>query len=301
MEGRILRLLKIMRELKINPTQSMENILKSYEISRSQFYKDRLALAELGFEFKYHKKTGFKIIRDKLMPILGLSLSDRVTLLFALENLSAAGDGMLAAKALEVGRKLSGGLESPFREQIMECFDNEVTQKAYGVRPEIFNKLIEAIGERRRIKILYYRSGTWTESWRLVDPKRIYMRERTLYLYAKTADEQPRAWKVFRLNRIRALEPTGVSFFPRPDENDGFMERARNAFSTFLGECPRKITIRFTGDIIPYVTERLWHHSQTIEKKEDGSILFTVYVAVPEEVERWAKQFGNNARVIEME
>lgn len=116
---------------------------------------------------------------------------DRITLLFALESLTASGDGVLSARAIEVGRKLAGGLESFFCEQFTECFDREVTEKAYGVQPEIFNQLVETVRERRRILILYLRSGTWTESWCVVDSKRIYMCDRVLYLYARMIDDKP--------------------------------------------------------------------------------------------------------------
>lgn len=298
--SRNLRLLKMIQAIRNEPEQSLENVLSQFGISRSQFYKDKTALAELGFQFEYRKGAGFCVVEDRLAPITGLTLSDRVTLLFALENLCASGDGVLAAKAVEIGRKLVGGLDSPFSEQLLQCFDNEVTRKAYGVQPVIFERLVEAIRERRRIRILYCRSGTWTESWRLVDPRRIYMRERTLYLYARTVDETPPAWKVFRISRIRVIEPTGITFRPSPDEDDGFRERQKNAFSAFLGDCAKKVTVRFTGEVIPYIKEKLWHHSQRLEDQADGSLLFTVCVAEPEEVVRWSRQFGKNAEIVEL-
>lgn len=298
--SRNLRLLKMIQAIRNDPEQSLESVLSQFGISRSQFYKDKAALAELGFQFEYSKGAGFCVVEDRLAPITGLTLSDRVTLLFALENLSASGDGVLAAKAMEIGRKLVGGLDSPFSEQLLQCFDNEVTRKAYGVQPEIFERLVEAIRERRRIRILYCRSGTWTESWRLIDPRRIYMRERTLYLYARTVDETPPAWKVFRLSRIRIIEPTGTTFRPSPDEDDGFRERQKNAFSAFLGDRPQKVAIRFTGDAIPYIKEKLWHHSQVLQEQADGSLLFTVCVAEPEEVVRWSRRFGENAEVVDI-
>lgn len=300
-ETRLTRLMRLLQDIRLDPDQCLENLLARHNISRSQFYKDRESLAALGFQFEYHKKRGFRIIEDKLSPITGLSLSDTITLLFALESLTASGDGLLSARAIEVGRKLAGGLESPFCEQLVECFDREVTEKAYGVQPDIFSKLAEAVREHRRIKILYLRSGTWTESWRTVDPKRIYMRDRILYLYARVVDESPAAWKVFRLSRIRSIEPTGITFSLKPDEDDGFCERQKNAFSTFLGLNPKKTVIRFTGEAIPYIRERKWHASQTLEEGQDGSLIFTVVVAEPEEVVRWSRQFGKNAEVLEVE
>lgn len=296
--ARTLRLLHIIQEIRNVPGQSLESILKTFGISRSQFYKDKDALASLGFCFEYRKRGGFRITEDRLTPLHDLSLSDRVILLFALEYLSTSGDGLLAAKAIEVGRKLAGGLESPFREQLLQCFDSEVTEKTYGVKPEIFLALTEAVKEGRRIRMRYRRSGTWTESWREVDPRRMYMRQRTLYLYARTADETPPSWKVFRLNRISEIQPTGICLPPKPNDDDGFYDRQKNAFLAFLGETAKPVTIRFTGEAIPYIRECQWHESQHLEEQQDGSLLLTVWVAEPKEVVRWARQFGENARVV---
>lgn len=300
-ENRSIRLLRIMRDVKTNPDQTVVDLLKKYGISRSQFYKDKDALAELGFSFEYRKASGFRVIEDRLTPINDFSLSDRVILLFALEDLCASHDGLLAARAIEVGRKLASGLESPFREQLLDCFDSEVTESAYGVKPEIFRVLSEAVKNRERIKILYLRSGNWEESWRLVDPKRLYMRLRILYLYARTVDETPAAWKVFRLSRIKEVQATGISFQFNPEEDDGFCERQKNAFFAFIGEKTRSVTIRFTGEAIPYVKEQEWHPGQKLEDQLDGSLLFTVQVAEPMEVVRWSRQFGENATVVSIE
>lgn len=300
-EGRIIRLLRIIQDIRSNPVQSLEAMLDNHHISRAQFYKDRNELEKLGFRFEYRKKNGFKIVEDRLSPITGLSLSDRVILLFALEYLGSTSDGVLAAKALEVGRKLSGGLDQPFKEQLLQCFDREIMQDGYGAKPEIFAQLTQAISECRRVRMLYLRSGTWTESWRLVDPKRIYLRDRTLYLYARTVDETPPAWKVFRLNRIMEIEPTGITFTPDAREDDGFRQREKNAFIAFLGEKARKVVVKFTGDAVPYIRERKWHESQTLTEEPDGSLLMTVKISEPMEVVRWARQFGDNAQILEIE
>lgn len=300
-DNRSLRLLKIMSEIRNEPSQPLRNLLEKFGISRSQFYKDKDALASYGFSFEYRKAHGFRIIEDRLTPLNDLSLSDRVTLLFALEDLCASQDGILAAKAIEIARKLVGGLESPFREQLLHCFDHEVTHKAFGVNPDIFLNLVKAIKQQRRIKILYCGSKNWKESWRLIDPKRVYMRQHILYLYARSLDDTPYAWKVFRLSRIREIQETGISFRFDPNEDDGFYARQKNAFMSFLGDAPKPITIRFSGEAVPYIKEQQWHTSQQIEEQPDGSLLFSVKVAEPMEVVRWARQFGTDAEIVSME
>lgn len=300
-EARISRLLRMVQEIRNEPRRSLQSILQYFDISRSQFYKDKKALADVGFRFEYRKTTGFHILEDKLSPLTDLSLSDRLILMFALEHLSVSGEGHLAAQAMEVGRKLAGGLEAPFREQLLHCFDHEITENVYGVRPEIFALLRTAITEGRRIRMLYERSGDWSIRRREVEPRRIYLRQRTLYLYARTVDETPPQWKVFRLGRIKEIQFTEICATYNPEEDDGFQARQRNAFMAFIGTETRTVKIRFSGDAKHFVSERRWHVSQKIEEDQQGHIIFTVNVAEPQEVLRWARQFGDEAEVLEVE
>lgn len=300
-QSRISRLLHMVQVIRDDPRQSLTQVLQRFGISRSQFYKDRAALAEVGFVFDYRKATGFHILEDRLTPITDLTLSDRLILMFALENLCTSTEGLLAARAVEVGRKLVGGLDSPFREQLAFCFDQQVTQGAFGVQPAIFALVREAITEGRRIRMLYQRSEDWTTRWREVDPKRIYLQQRTLYLYARTADENPPQEKVFRMGRIRQVERTGVCLSSLPGEDDGFAERQKNAFMAFIGTRSLRVQVRFTGHARYFVQERCWHSSQQLEDDGKGGLLFTVSVAEPQEVVRWARQFGDDAEIVDVE
>lgn len=170
---RITRLLRIAQEIRREPHQTQEHLWQKFGISRSQYYKDKAALAEVGFLFDFQKNRGFRILEDRLTPITGLTFSDRLLLMFALEHLAAEGDGTLAALAMETGRKLAGGLDSPFREQLQKSFDSCVTKGAFGVRPEVLAPLQEAVTQGRRVRILYTRATDWTRSWREIDPRRL--------------------------------------------------------------------------------------------------------------------------------
>ncbi len=127
------------------------------------------------------------------------------------------------------------------------------------------------------------------------------MRQHILYLYARCLDDTPYAWKVFRLSRIHQIHETGVSFRFDSNEDDGFYARQKNAFISFLGDAPKAISIRFSGEAVPFIKEQQWHTSQQLEEQPDGSLLFTVKVAEPMEVVRWASQFGANAEIVSIE
>ncbi len=59
--------------------------------------------------------------------------------------------------------------------------------------------------------------------------------------------------------------------------------------------------IRFSREQAPYVQERTWHPSQTIEKRASGSIDLSIRVANLWEVKRWLIGWGADARVLQPE
>lgn len=287
------RLLRIVQEIRNDPHQNLKSFLDRIGISKSQFYKDRSALAEVGFLFDFRKSKGFIILEDRLSPVSNLTLSDRLIVMFALKSLSASGDGHLVAKALEVGRKLAGGLEEPFRTEILETFDRVVLKEGYGCKAEVLDALEKAIAERRRIWICYRSSTNWKKKWRTVDPRHLYFLQRALYLYAYAHDEEPKS-KSFRVSRIEEVQFTDISCFELPEKDD-FYDQLSNAFLAFIGPEAHEAAVRFTGKAARFVKEGFWHHSQEIEEISEDEIVFRVKVALPKEVIWWSRQFGDEA------
>ncbi len=296
---RVTRLLRIAQEIRREPHQTQENLWRKFGISRSQYYKDKKALADVGFRFSFRKNQGFSILEDRLTPIIGLTFTDRLLLMFSLEHLVVEGDGTLAALAMEIGRKLAGGLASPFREQLQKSFDSRVTTGTFGVRPEVLSILQDAVSHGHRVRILYTRATDWTRSWREIDPRRLYIRKRVMYLYARTADETPPAWKIFRLSRIEEVRFTGISCTWDPMDDGGFEEKQKNAFSGVFGDRLYDVTLRFTGGAMHYVLEKTWHVSQQIRRSRH-ELLFSVRVSDPQEVLYWAKRWGPESEVIDV-
>ena len=294
--NRVHRLIWLIQEIRNDPCQELTDLLKRAGISKSQFYKDRSVLADIGFSFQYKTKEGFRIVEDRLATGLHITLSDRLLIMFALKHLSSTGEGHLAAHALSAGRKLVGGLTEPFKTELTEAFNNTVIKDGYGCSAEVLDEIEESVKEKKRIRIHYRSENSKQTKWREIEPRRIYFLQRALYLFAKVVGESE--FKAFKISRISEIEPTGISYLEYPD-NDNFFERLSNAFIHFMGDKAHEVVLRFRGGAIPFVKETLWHKSQEIEEKSDGSILFKVQVAEPREVFWWALQYGENAEVLE--
>jgi predicted DNA-binding transcriptional regulator YafY len=297
--SRMSRLLTIVREIRNDNHQSLENLIKYLQISRSQFYKDREELAANGFSFAYSKTKGFEIMEDKLLPLTDLTLSDRLALMFALEHLSVTGDSHLIAQTMTVARKLAGGLDEPFKSQLLQCYNHRIIQQTFAVQPQLLDQLQDFISKGQRVKIFYTRAVDWTTRWRELEPRRIYLRQKTLYLYARAVDETPPKWKVFRLSRIQEIQPTGMYFTFKPKDDDGFQMQMNNAFETFLGTQVKPVSIKFHRHAAPFIREKQWHHSQKITELPEGELILSLRVAEPQEVLRWARQFDKDAKQVE--
>ncbi len=293
---RAYRLIKLIQEIKCSPGRTIQQLLETLQISKAQFYKDKKALAGLGFEFSYDRsRARFVITRDAYLPVENLSISERLSLLMAVRQLSAAGDYILSFEGLNAARKLTADLPAPLRENALSLFDDLVLKKGFGCDRKIMEKLQTAITENRRIVLKYKRPDRSAVTEDDVDPYHIFFKRRALYLEGYSWTEK--GIRMYRLNRI-----DGVSFTPMcftvPADYD-FGKRHRNAFSAFPGEKTQKVSIRFAAPIRQYIEESLWHHSQQVETHKNGDVVFTAYVAQPREVMWWAFQWGGEAEVLE--
>ncbi|SEM66676.1 Predicted DNA-binding transcriptional regulator YafY, contains an HTH and WYL domains [Syntrophus gentianae] len=290
------RLIRLISDIKSAPYLTVEQLLKSHGISRAQFYKDKTALAELGFEFNWDRHNHrFVITRDAYLPIETLSLSERLSLLMAVRQLSATGDYILSFEALNAARKLIADLPEPMRETAVPLFEDLVLREGFGCRKEVLEKLSTAVSENRRV-VLSYRKPSAKQSQREeLDPYHLFFQDRSLYVEGYACRQKD--IRMFRLNRIQDIAFTPIQFTPQEDYNFG--QRYRNAFSVFAGKTTEKVVVRFAAHIRPYIEESLWHYSQVITEENDGVIRYEVQVAEPREVMWWAFRWGAGAEIME--
>jgi predicted DNA-binding transcriptional regulator YafY len=75
----------------------------------------------------------------------------------------------------------------------------------------------------------------------------------------------------------------------------------RSSFGTFAGEPVRRVRVWFDPATAGYVREKIWHVSQKLHERRDGSLVFEAEVAGTQEIKRWVMRFGSKARVLEPE
>lgn len=295
--GRLQRLLLLVNEIKTNPCQPPAALWASLGVSRAMFYKDRQALAEVGFTFHYDRQQhGYVITQDRYLPVLNLSTSEVLALIMAVRQLSSTGDYTLTYDAIAALRKVVSNTPVEVRAFLQASLDDVVLQEGFGCDASILHDLWHACQERQRVRIVHDR-GAGPHAW-VVDPYQIFFKRRALYLDACVVNK--RQVNMFRVNRIQRVTLLGVRV-STPLVPYNFRERHRHSFSVFVGAQPRRVRIRFHQAVRQYITETRWHASQQIEDLSDGSFILTVEVSEPREVGWWTLQWGAHAEVLEPE
>jgi len=292
------RLLRLAADIKTNPWQTVSGLCHALGVAKAQFYRDKQALEGYGFSFSYSRpQNRFLIEKDPYLPIYDLTLTETFALTMAVRQLSAAGDFVLTYDALEAVKKIVANAPGTQRELLVECLHGTVLQRGFGCQPQVLEDLHRALLDQRRVVIQYTPPAAGAAKEYTLHPYQIYFKRRALYLDAY--DVEANEYRVFRVNRISRVQPTGMRFTRHTDYN--FAQRHRHSFSVFIGETVQRVCVRFNKRITPFIRESCWHHSQQITEQPDGSLLFEVEVNEPREVGWWVLQWGAEAEVLEPE
>jgi predicted DNA-binding transcriptional regulator YafY len=128
---------------------------------------------------------------------------------------------------------------------------------------------------------------------REVDPYKLWYVNNGLYLVG--FDHRSEDMRVFAVERISHAALTNRRFEIRSGFD--FEKFSQSAFVMIGGEA-QEVEIKFSKDQAPYIRERTWHPSQSIETKPNGSVILRLKVADLGEVKRWLIGFGAGALVL---
>ena len=149
--------------------------------------------------------------------------------------------------------------------------------------------LRDAIAGRRRLRITYYSLGRDKVTERSVDPYVVFSTLGNWYLYA--ADDSSGEDRVFRVDRIKEMTPTGETF----ELPEGF-DPARIAGAGLFVPSARDIEVAI--DLAPAATWVLEVTPHDRAEPHDGWTRMTLRTPHLEWLERLVLRLGSDARVI---
>jgi len=167
--------------------------------------------------------------------------------------------------------------------------------------PGLYEKVAEAIRERRTARITYRNAKGEEKSYRF-DPYRLIARDPHLYLVganhnSRAAGHDPvHELRLDQIVEFRLLRDR----FPIP--NFDVRAYCRGMFRWFPGEGePARVRVRFSPQKAGFIRRMRHHPTQALTEEPDGSVVWEVRVPFCEDLVHWIVGYGPHATVIEPE
>ncbi len=186
---RLARLLRIIVEVWAQPDKLPDQIAKDLGISIRQFYYDRNKLAKMGFAFS-RRKGRFAILRDPVVTIGKLPLSELLALVLATRHLFATKDFSIVGRALKGLYNIIDHLPEVQKQLLASVIQDVIIKDGFGCRPDIFENIMRAVDEKRRILVQFRHTAPGTRT--ALDPFGLCFRKSKLCLDAYAVERKKR-------------------------------------------------------------------------------------------------------------
>lgn len=114
------------------------------------------------------------------------------------------------------------------------------------------------------------------------------------YVLAKTEGREEPA--TFALSRIRSAEPASGRFeIPESFDPQAHLGRA---FGIVRGQKPFRVRLLFSPKVSSYVRERIWHPTQRMRQRRNGSLELAMETGGWKELVRWVLSWQPDCRVL---
>ena len=164
--------------------------------------------------------------------------------------------------------------------------------KDYRETSELIDELVTALIYQNPIRVDYGKlDGTQRDT--TLEPYTLATWRQGLYLFAR--DRRDGRVKTFAVERFSEVERLRMEKFVVPD-NYNPRDLIQDSFGITSGPV-NEIAAVFEPTVAPFVRERRWHASQTVEERDDGRVRVRLNVGISEELIGWLLGFGADVRV----
>ncbi len=161
------------------------------------------------------------------------------------------------------------------------------------IEPDIWAILAEAVA-RSLVVAARYRRFDGTERDYLIEPLQLVAHRGNWYALAKKRPSGE--LRAFALSRFGSATPTDETFVP-PNGFD-WRKASKDAFGIAIGINPMNVRLLFSKTIATAISERIWHPTQRIRIRRDGSVELQMRAAPTIDLVRWILSWTPDVRVL---
>lgn len=298
----VIRQWKILKRIEAGRYTTAQDLADEHDVTERTIRRDIEALQEAGFPLYDDRTEGRKVWRlvegHRQRLTQTFTLAELAALYFGKNLMSFLGGAPFAQDLEAAFAKIREALPArslPYLARIQDLFSARPEPfKDYSKKKEVIASLIDGTLHQRQLRIEYFSFNSRKTKAYTLDPYRLVYHHGGLYLYARAHEyDEVRTFAVERISRIEVLD----AGFEVPASFD-VGEYARSAFGIAGGK-PLALELAFDAEMAGYVRERVWHESQSLEERPDGSVHVKMSVAGSWELKSWIKGFVPHVRVLQ--
>jgi proteasome accessory factor B len=169
-----------------------------------------------------------------------------------------------------------------------------ITEDHVRLDPSLWASAAKYTNRKERVRLLYRKFNGETKTY-TVEPYHLFAYHGNWYLLARR-EESKKEWSTFAVSRMKKISGTGEIY--RPDETFDPRQHIRDAFGISRGEKPFKVRLLFARKIATYIEERVWHPTQKMKRRRDGSLEMSFETTGWKEFVRWILSWQPDVKVL---
>jgi predicted DNA-binding transcriptional regulator YafY len=299
----VVRQWEILREIDGARTGiTVQKLASGREVHQRTIRRDLEALSKAGFPLYDEKVNGTSMWKLRARPFraldeTGLGLTELCALYFSRTLLESAvgapfGDDLERA-FIKLERALPAGCRRFLEGLPVLLKAKTIGRKKQDARKthDIVARALDGSIRERRVAMRYDSASSQRVKDYVVEPLRISHALGGIYLTAFVPEYGET--RTFAVERIRTLALLDEHFERRPLPVEPFGD----SLGAYTGR-PEPIEIDFFAEAAAYIREREWHRSQTLDVREDGTLVLRMTVCNDPALVSWILSFGSQARVV---
>lgn len=297
----VIRQWSILKELEASRRATIDDLAERTGVTTRTIRRDLEALQTAGFPLfdETHDGKKYWTMEQKAFRRLddtAFTLAELSALYFSRTLVECLSGTPFQRDVNSAFEKLAGAL-TPGMKQFLDRMPLVMQAKpdpgaqAADPRTKEVAQLVEATMQHRRVTMRYHSFSSNREKTYLFEPYRLLFGQGGLYVIGMVPEYKE--LRTFAVDRVEQVSLTEERFEP--------LELPDDAFANSLGVnqgTPERIEVEFAPKIARYIRERVWHPSQSIESRDDGSIRVTLNVVNDWALKSWILGFGGLAKVV---
>ncbi|MFK4812993.1 helix-turn-helix transcriptional regulator [Devosia sp. ZW T5_3] len=207
------RLFHLLQAMRVMPAPiTAARLAEEMDVSLRSLYRDIDSLRAAGARIEGERGYGYRLIEDYALPPQSFDRTEIEAIALGLTEVQHMGDPALAKAAISVLAKVAATLPDDREQHLFHAISQVYRPDARYAPPPYMDTIRQACWQEEALTIRYADKGHGVTE-RTILPLAVVYTDRALTLLAWCRLRE--AFRMFRLERILALERAGSSFRPR--------------------------------------------------------------------------------------